>query len=274
MLNEEKRAEYIRAARGFESMFVSMMWKQMRESMVDDGEEKTEDLSFGADTLQGLADMQFGDYVAGTGRGMGIAEVIYKRLTGGESMPLTTVRIPNLGGSRRSANAHEFVQENQAPIREAKAATTHADLTAERRYGGYGNIEERAAQRMRPYEDIIVAAGKKYDIDPKIIRAVITAESAGRHDAVSSAGAKGLMQLMDGTAAELGVNNVFDPKQNIEGGVRYLRKMLNEFGGDLQLALAGYNAGAGNVRRHGGIPPFKETRNYVQKIARYIGDSG
>lgn len=112
----------------------------------------------------------------------------------------------------------------------------------------------------------IDAAAKSEGVDPVLVRAVIQQESGGRSDAISPAGAKGLMQLMDSTAAEVGVNDSLDPRQNVVGGVRYLRKMLDRFDGDESLALAAYNAGPGAVERHGGIPPYQETRQYVRNV--------
>lgn len=104
------------------------------------------------------------------------------------------------------------------------------------------------------------------DVSPALVLAVIAVESAGRTDAVSSAGATGLMQLMPDTAARFGVSDSTNASQNIKGGVAYLGWLLNEFGNDPVLTLAGYNAGEGNVRRHSGVPPFAETRAYVPKV--------
>ena len=115
-----------------------------------------------------------------------------------------------------------------------------------------------------PYGGLVEDAAARHRVDPLLVHAVIAVESAHRRDAVSPAGAEGLMQLMPRTARMLGVSDPFDPRENVEAGVAYLRRLHDEFG--TVLALAAYNAGPGAVREHGGVPPFAETRGYVRSV--------
>jgi soluble lytic murein transglycosylase-like protein len=125
-------------------------------------------------------------------------------------------------------------------------------------------VEQRQLVEMS-----ILRAARRYDLSPQLVRGVIRAESNFQVDAVSRAGAQGLMQLMPATASELGVTDPFDIDQNIDGGTRYLRQMLDRYDGNLRLALAAYNAGPGNVDKYGGDVPFPETRRYIGRVLKY-----
>jgi soluble lytic murein transglycosylase-like protein len=125
----------------------------------------------------------------------------------------------------------------------------------------------RTALNLDAYKDEIAAAAADFGVDGALLRAVIHAESAFNPMALSNKGAQGLMQLMPGTAGDLGVTDAFDVSQNIRGGALYLSQLLKNFNGDAQLATAAYNAGPGAVQKYGGIPPYDETQVYVQRVA-------
>ena len=134
-------------------------------------------------------------------------------------------------------------------------------------YLGNSNLKPTKNQIL----DLVSKISEKYDMDEDLVNAVIRQESGFKTDAVSSAGAQGLMQLMPQTAKALGVKDAFNPVQNIEGGVKYLKNMMDKYNGNVILALAAYNAGPGNVDKYNGVPPFKETQNYVKNIlANYL----
>lgn len=126
---------------------------------------------------------------------------------------------------------------------------------------------ERVALNTDAYQREISAAAASFAVDEALLRAIIHAESAYRHDAVSPKGAQGLMQLMPATQDQYGVTDPFDPEQNVQAGSRHLSELLAALDGDRELAAAAYNAGMGAVQRHDGVPPYRETQDYVKRVA-------
>ncbi len=130
-------------------------------------------------------------------------------------------------------------------------------------------VPEDPLPQSVPFHGIIIQVADRYEVDPHLIRAIILAESGYNPKAKSKKGARGLMQLMPSTAKALGVQDIYDPEENIDGGVRYFRSLLDRFDGDVQLALAAYNAGSRHVRNYEGIPPFKATQHYIKKVLKF-----
>ncbi len=127
-------------------------------------------------------------------------------------------------------------------------------------------LRKTAVVKTSDWDSLIVQMARKYAVEPALVKAVIHTESNFDPYAVSRAGAEGLMQLMPATALEMQVYDSFNPEANVDGGVRYLRRMLDKFKGNMRLSLAAYNAGPTAVDKYGDIPPFEETRNYVRKV--------
>lgn len=135
-----------------------------------------------------------------------------------------------------------------------------------REWGDGSRFSKLAPGRL---EEIIRSAANRYSVDPNLVRAIIKAESDFNTRARSPKGAQGLMQLMPDTARLHSVGNVYDPDENIDGGVRHLRLLLDRYQGDLRLTLAGYNAGIQAVEKYGGVPPYPETREYIRRVLDY-----
>lgn len=131
-------------------------------------------------------------------------------------------------------------------------------------------LDRKLGENISQYDELIMKASGRYNVEPALVKAIIKAESNFNHRAVSRKGAKGLMQLMPATASSLQVRDSFHPENNIEGGVKYVRYLLNFFNGNLPLALAAYNAGENAVLRYGGIPPYRETQTYVRRVLSYL----
>lgn len=164
---------------------------------------------------------------------------------------------------RKPTDIRRVLPDAAAAATSAGAKTSKASKTS-----GASGADVSAALRKVPYADLFIKAGQKYNISPALLAAVAKAESGFNPRAVSSAGARGLMQIMPGTAKGLGVNPMI-PAQAVDGAARLLRSGLKEFG-SVKLALAAYNAGAGAVHRYNGVPPYSETQNYVRRVQSYL----
>ena len=175
-----------------------------------------------------------------------------------------------------SVTEHRFkpVPTNGAVMRAARSAASEVNNY----FDGKGQTHA-TANRTFTQQDIdaaIDAAAERHHVDPSLVRSVVKVESNFNPNAVSRKGAMGLMQLMPSTARSLNVVNPFDPEQNVDAGVRHLRKLLDSYGGNVRLSLAAYNAGSGAVARSAGVPHFKETQDYVRRITGLYqgGDTG
>jgi soluble lytic murein transglycosylase-like protein len=153
-----------------------------------------------------------------------------------------------------------------ASHRQRAAGKRRATFLPARRHRSFFSPQREASPEL---SRMIDETSRRYGVDAALVHAVVRAESAFDHLAVSSKGAQGLMQLMPTTASEVGVRDAFQPRDNLEGGVFYLRELLDRFSGNARLALAAYNAGPGAVDMHGGLPPYDETREYVDRVFRY-----
>src|SRR5580698_1498118 len=165
-----------------------------------------------------------------------------------------------------SATEHRFkpVPTSGAVMRAARSAASEVNSYLDGKGQNYQNLNRGFTQQ--DIDAAIDAAAVRHNVDPSLVRSVVKVESNFNLNAVSRKGAMGLMQLMPSTARSLNVSNPFDPQQNVEAGVRHLRKLLDSYGGDVRLSLAAYNAGSKAVSRSAGVPHFRETQNYVRRI--------
>lgn len=138
--------------------------------------------------------------------------------------------------------------------------------------GNFKQVFQSAVRAPESMDEMFAEASRTYGVSENLLKAVAKAESDFNPSATSAKGAAGVMQLMPATAKSLGVTNPYDARSNIMGGAKYLREKLDKYNGNLELTLAAYNAGSGNVKKYGGIPPFKETQNYVKKVMGYMGE--
>ena len=231
-----------RACKEFESILIYHMLSTMRKAF-ESGEDA--EAGFGGGIFKSMMDEQLSIAIARSG-GIGLSRLLERGLGLSSTEGASGRRV---GGIFRPSVVRESVAPPRRPTQDS---------------GGSG------PKGFEPYEATIRAASKVFGLSANLIRAVIMQESGGNSRAVSHKGAKGLMQLTDATARELGVTNPFDPVQNIFGGARLLARLLGTFRGNLELALAGYNAGQGAASKYGGIPPYRETQDYVKNVIRNL----
>lgn len=242
----EEKTKLAKAVKEFESLLTSMMLKSMSETT--EGMFGKE--SYGGDVFDSIFQNEIASYMTNS-RSLGVADIMFKRLTG-EDLNSLTVPVKKAE-----------LSEPETPKREKVNPKTDSGIPAV-------SPSSKSVSRLSKYEDYISEAAEKFGIEKNIIKSVILAESGANEKAVSVAKAKGLMQLLDSTASSVGVRNIWDPKQNIMGGTKYLSGLLRQYKGDLKLALAAYNAGPGNVNKYNGVPPFSETKNYITRVMGYL----
>jgi soluble lytic murein transglycosylase-like protein len=198
--------------------------------------------------------------------------------------PAVPARTRHASAARRSSLVYWSVTEHRwkpvpsANVRAARSAAAEVDQLLGKTSGDseaqFFNLPRRSFTPTE-IDAAIDQSAARHNVDPNLVRAVIKVESNFNPNAVSRKGAMGLMQLMPQTARQLNVTNPFDPEQNVDAGVRHLKRLMESYGGDVRLSLAAYNAGAGAVARSAGVPRFAETRNYVKRITQlYSGGAG
>ncbi len=267
----QKKLRLKQATKDFESYFLLHMLKAMRETIPESDLLKG---GLGKDVYTDMLDEEMSKKLAGNSAGS-LSEMLFKSLEkhleathATETGEIGKTKInTNLDSARRIPAATK-ISRNPVTVEPSKAEKVVNGLPSAISTGTRPEIQTDPI--LSKYGKIIEKASKKHGVNSQLIYSVIKAESSGRADAVSSKGAKGLMQLMDTTAAEMGVSDSLDVRQNIEGGTKYLRKMLDTFDGDVQKALAAYNSGPGTVSKYNGVPPYPETRQYVDKIMRSL----
>jgi len=248
-LEADKRRLY-KAAKNMEALFLNQLLKAMRNTIPESEDDSGPGLGGGLG--KGLYTEMFDQELAQNMSGLtpnSLADILYGSL------------------ERVLESCHQTPTEKAPGDIEISPGRQHLNIRSSRGEGvkTSRNRGSGAADSLAAYDNVIQGVSKKYRLDPELIRAVIRVESNGDPAAVSRAGAKGLMQLVDTTASDMGVKDVFNPEENINGGSRYLRRLIDDFG-DLRLALAAYNAGPGTVKRYGGIPPYPETIDYIQSV--------
>lgn len=274
--DEQQKAKLAKAAKEFESVFVSYMLKTMRESMTT--EDSFGGDNFGGDVLSSVFDTELARQMS-KNSSFGLGEMIYRKLTG-EDLPKQS-SIPGVKATPAAIEpTSSSVKTNAKPTAVALTggATTKTDKnvaaakssSAAEQAVASKQIPASVQDRLQQYDAIIRDAADTTGVSAHLIKAVIASESGGNAKAHSSKNAKGLMQLVDTTASDMGVQNVWDPKENIQGGTKYLQQLLDKFDGNVEHAVASYNAGPAAVEKYGGVPPYKETKAYVNRVLGYL----
>lgn len=271
---EEEKARLKQAAKEFEAFFMYQLLKTMRQTVPDN--PLSENTPFGGgqgkEIYQQMFDMELGRRMA-DGGSRSISDILYKSLEKLVDAKYNQIEMDGSLNPVTKPNEPMPLEKPSVPIEPATEQPVEIEKEPAALPIEVSRRPHVTDSIMARFGALIDAAAAETKLDSALIASVIRAESNGNPKAVSPVGAKGLMQLMDGTAAELGVTDSFNPKQNILAGSRYLAAMVQRFG-DLETALAAYNAGPGTVSRHGGIPPYRETQNYVAKVTRLAREAG
>lgn len=265
---DQEKARLKKATKEFESFFMYQLMKSMRKTIPENSLNEGGMMAggMGKDIFTDMFDMHISkEMVSNSDRS--ISAMLYKSLEKVVEAPYKTEAEESVPIKPLELNTKKAIpidMNEQKPLPEKEEAIP---LEQPQKFKPVTMPISRIKNDkiLSQYGEIISKAAEKHDLDPSLIISVIKAESDGNPDAISQAGAKGLMQLIDSTATELGVTDSFDPEENIMAGSRYLKDMLNRFG-DMRTALAAYNAGPGNVMRYNGMPPFEETQKYVDKV--------
>ena len=267
---EIKKLRLRKATKEFESFFVLYMLRAMRETVPESGLLEG---GLGKDVYTSMFDEELAKTIAGNTPNS-LAELLYKSLEKQlEAKPAEDASIekaPTVIPNQPEAPMPAIPDTDPLPDRLHRGGHS-VEGSEETRLGGPRPVSQSPPRIhddpvLKRFGPTIRRASQRYNVDSRLIHAVIMAESSGRPEAVSVRGAKGLMQLTDSTAADLGVKDSLDPHENIMAGTRYLKQLLDRYDGNIRLALAAYNAGPGAISKYDGIPPFRETRRYVEKV--------
>jgi len=257
-VNVERKEQMAAVAKQFEQLFANMMVKSMRSSVPENELMPT---STGERIYTEMLDSEYADMMVSQSS-LGLSDTIIRQMMAKEGASTEASNIID------SLKAEQKFNTARTALLKSTISGSSMDFNSE--LDGSSDISTTFTPKINRWNEIITKASETYGVSKNLIAAVINAESAGNPAAQSPVGAAGLMQLMPGTAKDLGVKNRLNPEENVLGGTKYLRQMLDRFNGDTKLALAAYNAGPGNVERYNGVPPFTETQNYVRRITSQL----